>query len=103
MRYGTHVVVSAKFGGEFKMMHTMQKSKKSSLEQFAEQCTHDSLKTFSRSFDAKAGLTLPILSGQGKTKGSLDSNQTEKKESKSQNENSNMFVVHFRKYNTKIS
>lgn len=55
-RYGTHVVVSAKFGGEFKIMHTMSKSKEATLEKFSAQCTQDSLKMFSRAFNLKSNM-----------------------------------------------
>ena len=66
----------------------MRKSKKASLDQFAQQCTHDSLKTFSRSFDAKAGLDLKVANLGGKSKVSMASNETEKKDNQNQNENS---------------
>ena len=90
LRYGTHVVVSAKFGGEFKIMHTMRKSKKSSLDQFAQQCTSDSLKTFSRSFDVKGSFAVPFVSLNGKAKVAMKGNATEAKENKNQNEKSQM-------------
>ena len=57
-RYGTHVVVSAKFGGEFKIMHTMRKIKTSSIEKFSEKCTQDSLRLFSRTWSANVDLFL---------------------------------------------
>jgi hypothetical protein len=52
-RYGTHVVVSAKFGGEFKIMNTMQKSRTTSIESFSQKCTQDSMKMFSRTWSEK--------------------------------------------------
>jgi hypothetical protein len=52
------VVVSAKFGGEFKIIHTMRKTKTSSIEKFSEQCTEDSMKLFSRSWSANANAML---------------------------------------------
>ncbi len=56
LRYGTHVVVSAKFGGEFKIMNTMRKSKATSIESFAEKATQDSMKMFSRTITEKANV-----------------------------------------------
>ena len=61
MRYGTHVVVSAKFGGEFRIMHTMRKSKAMSIENFAEKCTQDSMKMFSRSWQVNVNLIVANL------------------------------------------
>jgi len=58
LRYGTHVVVSAKFGGEFKIMNTMRKSKATSIESFAEKATQDSMKMFSRTITEKANILI---------------------------------------------
>ena len=69
----------------------MRKSKKSSLDQFAQQCTQDSLKTFSRSFNVKAGFDFKIANVAGKGKVSMASNETEKKENQNQNEKSQMY------------
>jgi hypothetical protein len=56
IRYGTHVIVSAKFGGEFKIMHTMRKSKTSNIEKFAEKCNNDVLAMFSRGVRVDANI-----------------------------------------------
>ena len=57
------MVVSAKFGGEFKIIHTMQKSKVSSVEQFAQECLTDSLSMFSRSYNLNANLIVANIDG----------------------------------------
>ncbi len=80
------MVVSAKFGGEFKIMHTMRKTKKSNIESFAEQCTQDSLKMFSRSWSASVNLFL----ASSQTKGSESKTESKKEETKKQNETNNM-------------
>jgi hypothetical protein len=49
-RYGTHVVVSAKFGGDFKIVHTTKKSKVASVESFAQDCTTEAVSMFSGSW-----------------------------------------------------
>jgi hypothetical protein len=63
-RYGTHVVVSAKFGGEFKIMHTMRKSKTTGLDAFAQQSIEDAMRMFSRSWNLATSLF--VASGKGK-------------------------------------
>ncbi|CAF0723375.1 unnamed protein product [Brachionus calyciflorus] len=82
LRYGTHVVVSAKFGGEFKLMHTMHKTKTTSIETFSQQCIQDSMKMFSRSWSANANLF--IVNSQNK--GQKTNNETRKEEQKSEKE-----------------
>jgi hypothetical protein len=44
------VVVSAKFGGDFKIVHTTKKSKVASVESFAQDCTTEALSMFSGSW-----------------------------------------------------
>jgi hypothetical protein len=85
MRYGTHVVVSAKFGGEFKIVNTMKKNQITSLDTFAKQSTLNCLKMFSRSFSSSLNLILLKKSKKEEHK----NDQNTKKEKKSQNEKSN--------------
>lgn len=84
-RYGTHVVVSAKFGGEFKVIHTMQKSKVDSLEQFSQKCTTDALSMFSRSFHGNVNFKF----GTGDATYSGLTSNTEHEEGSTQKQNSN--------------
>ena len=56
LRYGTHVVTAAKFGGEFKLMHSAERSRAASLDKFAEHCIRESLRKFSRSFSLKTSM-----------------------------------------------
>lgn len=85
-RYGTHVVVSAKFGGEFKIMHTMRKTKTSSIEKFSEKCTQDSLKLFSRTWSANVDLLLVKTNN----KNSEAKNESSKHESTRNNYNTEL-------------
>jgi hypothetical protein len=65
------VVVSAKFGGEFKIMQTMQKSTETSIDSFAQQSTLNCMKMFSRSFSAS--LNLLVLQNNNKKTSSKNS------------------------------
>lgn len=76
------MVVSAKFGGEFKIMHTMHKTKTSSIETFSQQCIQDSMKMFSRSWNIKANAFL----ASGMLKKENNKSDTDKKEKKLDNE-----------------
>ena len=77
------MVVSAKFGGEFKIMYTMRKSKATSIEKFAEKCTQDSLKMFSRSWSA--GVNLLVLNNNNQGSES-NTNNTKQESSKNKNQ-----------------
>ena len=77
LRYGTHVVVSAKFGGEFKMLNTQRKSKSASIEKFAEKCTADSLKLMSRTVNFNMNLLVATVN----VKNTQDDNNSEKQSS----------------------
>ena len=79
LRYGTHVVVSAKFGGEFKIMNTMRKSKATSIENFAEKCTQNSMNMFSRSWTEKMNV---FLINQSSKKSKYRKNKDDKSSNK---------------------
>ena len=80
LRYGTHVIVSAKFGGEFKIMNTQSKSKSTSIDKFAERCNQEAMSMFSRSYRTKINLVLfnqeTSFSQSATTKSSMN-NQTD--------------------------
>ena len=81
MRYGTHVIVSAKFGGEFKLMHTMRKSKVRSIESFAETCIQDSMQMFSRSWQVNVNLLVAqVKKSETNSKQNKANNNTENKQ-----------------------
>jgi hypothetical protein len=70
-------VVSAKFGGEFKIMRTSKKSKSSNLESFAEKCTRDSMKMFSRSQALNGNLFVVTAKGDHKLNFTRNVSETE--------------------------
>jgi hypothetical protein len=78
------VVVAAKFGGEFKIIHTMRKSKTSSIDTFSQQSIEDTMKMFSRGWSM--GTNLKILSNT--VKASKSSNETSSEEKKLEKEKS---------------
>lgn len=80
-RYGTHVVVSAKFGGEFKIVHTAKKSKVTSIEDFAQDCTTEALSMFSRSWKTSFNFLIASIDTQNAKKNS-DKNQDNAKTKK---------------------
>ncbi len=84
-RYGTHVIASAKFGGEFKIMHTMRKSKTSSIDKFAEKCNQDTMMMFSRGVRVEGEIKIV----QGDIGASFKHNQTFNQQSSKNKENSN--------------
>ncbi len=82
-RYGTHVIVSAKFGGEFKIMHTMRKSKTTSIDKFAEKCNREILAMFSRGAKVEGNVELlqADISGSFKHNSSIKIDTGKEKES----------------------
>ena len=81
MRYGTHVVVSAKFGGEFKIMQTMRKTKEAKIDSFAQQSTLNCMRMFSRSFSASINLMV-VNNKNSKTNSQTDSRKASGKNDK---------------------
>lgn len=77
------MVVSAKFGGEFKIMHTMRKTKTSSIEKFSEQCTQDSLKLFSRTWS----VNVDAFVAKSNNRNSESKNGTDKHDSSRKKQN----------------
>ncbi len=76
------MAVTAKFGGEFKIMLTKHKSKTTSIDKFAEQCTQDTMNMFSRSWSS--GLNALIASSQ--SRGTENKTNSENKEEKRRKE-----------------
>lgn len=59
------MVVGAKFGGEFKILHAMRKSRASRIETFAQQSIEDAMRMFSRSWNVATSLAVMDTRGNG--------------------------------------